>query len=498
MKAIKTVAATVILLVGLLVAVLAVRAAIVPSRQPQPSRAAAFDVDRTVMARRLAATLQIATISPDNPAQFNPQGFVTLRAYLEESFPQVHRVLLRERVSEHSLLYTWSGADPALRPVLLAAHLDTVPVEPLSEARWTHPPFEGRIADGHIWGRGAMDDKSALMAILEAVEALLNGGFHPRRTIYLAFGHDEEIGGRNGAAQIAALLRSRGVRLEAALDEGGVIAEGLMPGPEPPVALVGVAEKGMTTLELEARVASGHSSMPPPQTAIGVLSAAIVRIEREPLPARLSEPTRFLIEYLAPETPWPSRLVVANLWLFSPLVVRRMAQAPAPSAMVRTTTAVTMIEGGTKENVLPSTARAVVNFRILPGDTQAAIESHVRRVINDDRITVWPRPSGTGASPVSDPGAPAFRQLQRVIRQVFPEVIVAPYLTIGGTDGRHYVPLTDNVYRFAPLRAGPQDLARAHGIDERIATANYEECVRFYAQFLRVFGAPEASAGQLP
>src|SRR5918993_694045 len=269
-------------------------------------------------AERLAGALRIPTISAEDPAAFDGEAFRDLHAYLQAAFPRAHSQLRRETVGTHSLLYTWHGSDPSLKPILLAGHLDVVPVEPGTEGKWQEDPFGGRIADGFIWGRGAIDNKSAVVGTLEAVEMLLAEGFRPSRTVLLAYGHDEEIGGASGAREIAALLRRRGVRLELVLDEGGVIGDGVLAGIREPVALVGIAEKGFVTIELTARTAGGHSSLPPAQSAVGIVSAAIARLEQNPMPARLDGPTRQMFDHVGPQFPTVQRALFANLWLTHP------------------------------------------------------------------------------------------------------------------------------------------------------------------------------------
>src|SRR3990172_7532473 len=429
--------------------------------------------DKMAAAERLSEALRFETVSHQDPGKFHPQAFLDLRDFLEMAFPDVHGALKREVVNDYSLLYTWEGTDSEQKPILLMGHLDVVPVEPGTENRWTHPPFSGRIADGYIWGRGSMDDKVAGLGILGAVETLLAQGFRPSRTVYLAFGHDEEIGGYQGAAKIAALLRSRGVRFEYLIDEGLAIGHGLIPGIAAPVAMIGIAEKGRLVLELTAASGGGHASMPPSQTAIGILSAAIQKLEANPMATSMKEPVRQLFAALGPAMPFVQRLVLANLWLLEPLVRYQLASSPSTNALVRTTGAVTLVRAGTKENVLPSEAMAVVD--------------HVRRVIDDPRIAIR-QLQGNEPSPVSDAAAPSFGALAASIRQVFPEVIVAPGLTVAGTDTKHYVSISDAAYRFLPLRLGPEDLPRIHGTDERIAVDNYAEIAAFYLQLLRDSG----------
>jgi carboxypeptidase PM20D1 len=436
-------------------------------------------------AERLAGAIRIPTISAEDEATFDGRAFEDLHAYLESVFPLVHARLQRETVGRYGLLYTWAGADPALEPILLAGHLDVVPVEPGTEGRWHHEPFAGRISDGFIWGRGAIDDKAGVLGTLEAVEMLLGEGYRPARTVYLAYGDDEEVGGLRGAREIASLLERRGVRLEMVLDEGGVVGDRILPGIADPVALVGVAEKGFATIELSTRVSGGHSSMPPRQTAVGIIGAAVAKLEEHPMPARLDGPTRQLVDRIGPRFPIPGRLVFANLWLTQPLVIARMEERPATNAMVRTTTAPTISEAGTRDNVLPGYARAVINARILPGDSVSAVVEHVRRVIDDERVDVALAGRFTAEpSAVSSTATAAFRTVERSIRSAAPDVIVAPYLVAVATDARHYGRLSDNVFRFLPIRLTPSDLERIHGVDERIGIREYESAVRTYRRMI--------------
>jgi len=470
----------------LLIAVVLARTALVKSRQIQAAPVTDLTVDVRGAAERLAGALRFVTVSHEAGANVEAAAFQGLHQYLEQSFPKVHATLTREPVAEHSLLYTWKGRNPGLPPLLLMSHQDVVPVEPGTEKDWTHPPFSGFIDGQFVWGRGALDDKAGVLAILEAAETLLSRGFQPERTVYFAFGHDEEVGGRRGAAALAALLAQRGVRPEFILDEGGAILDGMIPGIERPVAMVGTAEKGSLSVELTAESAGGHSSMPPPHGAIGRLAAAIEALEDHPMPARIAGATQRSFEYLAPEMPFGQRLVLANLWLFGPLAERQFASDPAGNARIRTTTAATIFQGGVKENVLPHRARAVVNFRILPGDSIAGVIQHVRDTVGPDVKLAWGGSRlATEPSGESDTGAPPFALIQKTLAQVVPGIVVSPNLLSGGTDTKHYVRLSRNIYRFAPIRMKEGDLGRLHGTNERVGIESYAEAVRFFEQLLR-------------
>jgi carboxypeptidase PM20D1 len=481
----KILAAALGLVLFVLVSVLLIRMILIKSHQVQAPPVTDLTIDARATAEHLAGAVRFPTVSHENGANVEAAAFDGLHQYLQRTFPRVHATLSREVVGGYSLLYTWRGRRPELQPILLLSHQDVVPVEPGTEKDWTHPAFSGFVDGTWIWGRGTLDDKVGVMGILEAAELLLGRGFQPDRTVYLAFGHDEETGGSQGAAVIAALLRQRGVRPAFILDEGGAIAVGSIPGVAKPAAMVGTAEKGVLSVELVARGEGGHSSMPPPHGAIGSLAAAIAKLEEHQMPARLDGATRRSYQYLAPEMPFGPRLLLANLWLFAPLLTHQAITEPANNARVRTTTAPTIFQAGIKENVLPSEARAVVNFRTLTGDTIPKVLQHVRDVVGPG---IQVRPTGSAnieASPESDVRAPEFGVLQRTLAEAIPQVLVAPNLLSGSTDSKHYRDLSPNVYRFVPMRLTVTDLKRIHGSDERLGIENYGEIVRFYAQLLR-------------
>jgi len=442
-------------------------------------------VDAQAAAERLAGALRFRTVSFQDSSAFDGPQFEGLHRYLAQAFPRTHAALSRELVNGYSLLYRWPGSDPALAPVVLMAHQDVVPIEPGTEEKWTQPPWSGVIAEGYVWGRGAMDDKGNLVAILEAMEMMLARGYTPKRTVYLALGHDEEVGGPRGAVRMAETLQSRGVRPWFVVDEGGALVDRMIPGMTAPVALIGIAEKGYMTLELSVRAEGGHSSMPPRQTAVGILSKAIAELQEHPVPGGIRDVTGVMFDYLGPEMGFLPRLIMANRWITTPLVTRTFGRSNEGNAMLRTTTAPTIFQAGVKENVLPSSARAIVNFRILPGDSSAGVVEYVRGVIDDPRVELRNVPPGPREpSPASSVGTESFALLQRTIRQVAPTAVVVPWLVVGGTDARHFTGLSAEVYRVGMTRIGPEDTKRAHGTDERVSVEGYADMVRFFVQLL--------------
>ena len=475
-----------------LVAVVLGRAVLLASsRQPTvPATAAVDHALAASAAGHLAEAVRFQTISLNDTTR--PDAALdAMRAWMETTYPKLHAALTRELIADKSIVFTWKGSNPALPPLVLMAHMDVVPVEPGTESKWTHGAFSGDIAEGFVWGRGTLDDKLNVIGELEAIEALIGANFVPKRTVILSFGHNEEVLG-SGAKAIATAFAQRNIHPLMVVDEGGAVAAGVFPGLNRPVALIGISEKGYVSVELTADAQGGHSSAPPNWTATGIVAAAVTKLEQNPMPARLDGTTRTFFETLAPEMPFGARAMLGNLWLFRPLAKMFLARDPASNAMIRTTTAPTMFEGSVKDNVLPARARAVINFRILPGDSTASVIAHVTEVIDDPRVRVVAlNGGGSNPSAVSDVNGAPYQLLVRTIQEAMPDAFVAPYILIGATDSRHFGVVTHDIFRFSPMRIGPTDLARAHGTNERAGVDNLAEVVTFYMKLVRnADGAP--------
>lgn len=471
-----------LLLVAVGVSVVTIRTFLLESRQIHTSQVSDLVVSDDAP-ERLAGALQFRTITSRDPAHLDSAAYHRLYAYFNRAFPEVHERLEVRPVNDLSRLYTWQGADSTLAPIVLMAHVDVVPVE--DSSKWSHPPFQGRVTEGYVWGRGALDDKASAVGILEAIESLLRQGVQPARTVHVAFGHDEEVGGSRGARALAERIADIGSPPALVLDEGGAITRGALPGLEDPLAVVGVAEKGYLSLRLEAERPGGHSSVPPDETSIDVLNEAISRLRATPLPTNLDGVTGLTFEYVAPEMDLPMRSVFANQWLTAPLLRWQLSEVPAARAATRTTTVPTRLEAGVKDNVIPTSAEATVNFRILPSQSVDSVVNHVRTTLEGLPIQISPLQSNN-PTPVSAVGDSTFRVLQRTIGQVTADsVVVAPILVPGTTDSRFYAEHTDHVYRFVPYQLTQDDRSRIHGIDERISIEDYRTVVRFYQQVIR-------------
>jgi carboxypeptidase PM20D1 len=441
-------------------------------------------IDNAAAAAHLSEAIRFRTISRTEGVVEDPQAFRDLHAYLERTYPRTHAAFQRELVDGFSLLYTLPGADSSLRPMLLIAHMDVVPVEQGTEGDWEAPPFSGDLVDGHVYGRGAIDDKGSLVAILEATEALLAQGFRPRRTILLAFGHDEEVQGA-GAEATADLLRTRSLRPWFVLDEGMqvVLDEPTTGGP---VALIGTAEKGYVSVRVTARADGGHSSMPPSQTAAERLSRAILAIRARPFPGGLDGPAASVLDAVAPKLGLVDRVAIANRWVFGGLVAQRLAGTPAGNALLRTTIAPTIVGGGTKENVLPQEMHAIVNLRLHPRDSIESAVAHLRASVTGiEGVSVEIQGTPTEPSPVSSTTSDSYALLAAAARAHAPEgAPVAPMIVLGATDSRFYVPISENVYRYSPVWTRQEELRRVHGTGERMSVENLGRMARFYAQVM--------------
>jgi len=448
-----------------------------------------LEVDEDAAAVHLGEAIRCKTISFSETQPASPESLLSLHNVLLMNYPEVHNRLKCQAINEYSLLYTWPGKDPELDGVLLMAHQDVVPADPETLEKWEHAPFSGEIADGYVWGRGALDIKNQLIAILESVERLLKSGFEPRRTVYLAFGHDEEIGGPNGAKAIARHLEEQGVRLAAVLDEGMPILRGSLPGVEIPVALVGNCEKGYLTLKFSTELEAGHASTPPKQTAIGILAKALTRLEENPMPSH-PEVMKPLFEAIGGAAPLTTQMAFANLWLFKGTINKKLSALPTTSAAIRTSTAVTIFEGGVKDNILPRQAHASVNFRLLPGDTIRDVCDHVRQVIGDERVQFqFVDGAAWEASPVSPTDNTAFKAVAETLQQVFGGIPAAPFMMLGATDSRHYSAIAENIYRFSPMMLEADDIKRVHGLNERISVEQLGNMVRFFTLLIQRWDA---------
>jgi len=429
---------------------------------------------------RFQAAIKIQTISYGDHTRVDSGQFFALHNHLAAAYPNAAKQLTKEVIAGLSLLFRWEGKNPELKPVILMAHQDVVPIEEATRARWSVDPFGGELKNDSIWGRGTVDDKINLVSIMEAVESLIAKGFQPERTIYLAFGHDEEVGG-TGAKGIAALLQSRGIVAEMVLDEGGIITSDKIPGMTKPVALIGTSEKGYLSIDLVAEKNGGHSSQPETETSIDILAKAIQKIRQSPFEANFSESTQGFLNHLGPEMPFVTRIFFANQWLFKSVIIAQYEKSPGGNALMRTTAVPTIINAGIKDNVIPTAARATVNFRLLPGDESTEVIERVKMLVDDPRVRLETRQEFISeASEVTAESSFGYKKVDETIHKVSANTVTAPFLMIGGTDSRHFGQVSSSIIKFSPMA----DPIGFHGINERISVSSYALAIHFYNQLI--------------
>ena len=432
-------------------------------------------------AEHLSRAIQIKTISFGDTLAIDTTEFTKFRVFLEATYPLVHQQLSRMIFSEFSYVFTWKGKDTTLAPHVLMAHMDVVPVEAVAESKWTVPSFSGQIIKDTIWGRGAVDDKASVIGILEAVEQLLKENYQQQRTIYLCFGHDEEITGRRGAAKIAEWFKQQNIKPQLVVDEGGMVDTEKFKKSGRPVAVIGVGEKGYCNIDLTVEIPGGHSSMPATETAIDVLNKAIEKIRAHQMPGRITPPVQEMLGRIAAVDGFVTKLGVSNQWLLGSAVIGMLEKDKQTNAMVHTTLVPTIVKAGIKDNVIPTVAKATFNSRILPGETSDDVVAFVIKAVNDERVQIKKQtislfePSATTST-----SHPMFLKVEDAVYKTVPNVYVTPYLIVGATDSRYFRPFSDAVLNFAPMK----DAKGFHGIDERIAVNDLKSMIFFYRLLL--------------
>ena len=465
-----------ILLAGLLGAA-CVRAALLKNPEkrgePQPvdgEKAAKYAKDLSRMIR-----CETISVRESGPAE----KFARYRAELEQLFPLVHERLERTLIGD-AMLFKWRGTDPARGAVVLMAHSDVVP----AAGEWDHPPFAGEIADGCVWGRGAMDTKGSLCALFNAVEELLAEGFTPPCDVYLASSNNEEIMG-DGAPNTVTWLTDHGVKLDLVLDEGGAVIEAPMPGLNGKYAMLGVLEKGYADVRFTAVSAGGHSSTPPKGTPLARLAAFVNRVEtRPPFPVKITPPVKAMFAAMAPDMAFPFRMLFGNLWLFGPLLKRVIPKVSGQAgALLHTTCAFTMAQGSDAPNVIPAQASVTANLRFMVHQGREASLQALEKLANKYGLRMEVL-YACDCSPVVDVHSAGYAYIRQCVREVFPEAGIAPYVMLGGTDAKHYAKVCDCALRFAPTVLTPQQLASMHASNENLSVDALARAVAFYRRVL--------------
>ena len=438
-------------------------------------------IDKTNVSNNLAASIGFKTISHQDPKNFVKEEFNAFIKWASVTYPEFHSEMQLEQL-EYTLLYKWQGSDPSLAPILLTGHYDVVPVIPGTEETWEQDPFAGAISNNRIWGRGAMDDKSGVIGMYEAATHLIKKNYRPKRTIYFSFGHNEEIGG-GGAALVVKKLKNEGVQLHWSLDEGSFVNKGFFPGVDKLVAPINVAEKGAMNLLIVAKAAGGHSSTPPKKTAVTILADALIKLEKEPLPGSLEGLSAIMFDGVSKHMPFGYRFLFANRWLFGGPLESLMSSTPVINAMIRTTTAPTMLQGSIKSNVLPIEATSLINFRLHPRDSIESVTEHVRNVVESEQVEVRLL-GGIEASGISEWQSEGYEIIAASLNKVYGEIVVVPGIMIAASDTRHYSKVADNSFRFNPFSIVPEDMTGFHGTNESIDADDFVDGIKTYVEII--------------
>ncbi|MEM0975906.1 MAG: M20/M25/M40 family metallo-hydrolase [Pseudomonadota bacterium] len=433
------------------------------------------EVDGLEVAQKLSQAIQFKTISHPLGAPGRPADYQDFLDWLDVAFPNFINATSVEYVSGFTPIFKWEGAESGLDGILISGHYDVVPIE----SEWSVDPWAGTIQDGFVWGRGALDMKGVAISFLEALDRLAADGFEPQRDIYVTLTQDEEIGGLGGAQAVLEYFRSNDIPLDWSLDEGSFVLRNVVSTVPKDIAAINVAEKGYMTVEITATSEGGHSSLPQRETAVFSLAEALHQLHDAPINGGLTGVSKSFFDDLGRHMGLVERVLFANAWLFRPVIEMVLSGANTTDAMLRTTTAPTMLDGSNAENVLPQEATATVNFRLHPRDTEQTVLDHLSKTIDVEGIE-YNVLTSSPASPVSAHDNEAFDVLARATAAVFGDVAIVPGLMVAGSDSRYYSQYTQNSYRFAPFVFLDTDLPRVHGKDERVSVENLRKAVQYY------------------
>ena len=463
-----------------LAAVVVVRALRFTPEAIEPANPDVIELDKEKIVADMVDMVRCKTVSYSEDELMEWEEYSKFQNLLKERFPLIHEKCTLEKIGRNGLLYYLKGKSSE-KPSVCMSHYDVVPVE---EEAWLKPAFEGIIEDGCIWGRGTLDTKGTLCGVMEALEKLLKEGYIPANDLYLSFSGEEEIDGAT-CREIVAYLKEKGVKPAIVVDEGGAVVDKVFPGVDRECALIGIAEKGGVSYNFSMESQGGHASTPPVHSILGELSQAVCEIENHPFKRQLTKPVAEMFDTLGRHSTFLYRMIFANLWLFEGLLDMICKKSGGElNAMMRTTVAVTKMEGSKAYNVLPPRASFGINVRLMGTDTIESAMAYFKNVIKNDKIKIE-TVRGMNPSIYSDTSCEEWFKLKDVIHQTWPEAIVSPYLMMACSDSRHYCRISDRVYRFSAMDLTKEERASIHGNNERIRLETIGKAAEFYLRLLK-------------
>lgn len=509
----KKITGIIILLIAVFISILLIKTAIYPFHKAEDkaaTEALSHELSEKAI-KRLAGGLRIPTVSTEVYEETNFEPFDAFKAYLPKVYPQIYLHMDTMTINNYGLIFHWKGKNKEKKPILFLSHYDVVPVigydpaeiasdtiyqpddkeiAPMSSGQttWDYSPFSGAVVNKRIYGRGSLDMKGMLFSLLEAADNLITEGFEPEQDIWFAFGHDEEVSGRQGAVHIADYFKEKGIEFDAVYDEGGIIAApgSVLEAVNKPMALIGTGEKGFLTLRIKVFGIGGHSSMPPAKTSLVYAAEIIEKLNNNQCPAQIIPPIASFLDNIGGEMSFASRVAIANQWALKPVLLSTLSKSPSSNALTRTTTAITMAKGSDASNVITSSSEVTVNFRIIPGETVEEVTKHVEDICKDYDVEIETI-SAREPSAISPENTRGFEVIKETIARLHPDAIVSPYITIGGTDAYKYQIVSDNIYRFMPVSLNLHEQRSIHNENEYISFENYGKMIWYFQEIMKTY-----------
>lgn len=437
-----------------------------------------FTYQEDDIVKKLGELVKIPTVSYEDREKIDFIQFQKLIDKCKELYPNVFSKCEFTQTKEYAIKLKLKG-ESSDSPTVLMAHYDVVPVTD----GWDYDPFLGEVIEDSIYGRGTFDTKCTMACALSALEKALENNYIPKNDLYLCFGANEEVYG-DSQIKIVEEFKNLGIKPGLVFDEGGAIIKGAFPGVSKQSALLAMGEKGMVNIKLSITSAGGHSSTPKKNGPIIRMSKALTRLEKHPMKPEISPSVAELLNVMGRNTIFPLKIIFANMWLFKPLVKFLFPKLSTDTkALLTSTFAFTMMNGGTQTNIIPNYVEANINVRVAPFDTVDKVLAHIKKTIKDDGIEINAQ-NINKMYPECSFKSKGYELMKETVIETYPDTVVAPFISFGGTDGRHYNEISDCVIRFSPMPVTNEERRGMHGINEKLRVSSLEKCLEFYERLL--------------